>query len=154
MLARELKGKNSWYLSVRKPLHERGTQQVLQRQVDELEDVRVSEADAALVVLALTSQREVALSFQTVQDAAVFVYAAPRALAFKRCLFRADLWCVAFTGIKAACLHLRRTALLQLRNGRYEGVAFPHNVLRRGALQYRGSSGVFFERYAVCPAFE
>lgn len=40
---------------------------------------------------------------------------------------------------------------MQLRSGRYAGVAFPHNVLRRGALQYRGSSGVFFERYAVRP---
>lgn len=33
--------------------------------------------------------------------------------------------------------------------GRYQGIAFPHNVLRRGALQFRGYSGVFFERYVV-----
>lgn len=71
----------------------------------------------------------------------------------KQCPFLADLSHVAFGGArKAACVR-RRTVLSQLRSGRYAGVAFPHNVLRRGALQYRGSSGVFFERYAVRPTF-
>ena len=56
-----------------------GLSRLFRRQVDELEDACVSEADAALVILALTREREVALLFQTVQDAAVFVYAAPSA---------------------------------------------------------------------------
>ena len=60
-------------------------------QVSELEDVCVSKADAALVVLALRCQREVALLFQTVQDAAVFVYAASGAVAQLQCLCLADM---------------------------------------------------------------
>lgn len=70
-------------LSVCVPLHELGTQRLFQRQVDDLEDACVSEADAALVILALTCEREVALLFQTLQDAAVFVYAAPSAPAIE-----------------------------------------------------------------------
>ena len=65
------------------PLHEHRTQQLFQRQVDDLEDACVSEADAALVILALTREREVVLLFQTAQDAAVFVYAAPSASTVK-----------------------------------------------------------------------
>lgn len=67
------------WLPASKSLHEYGAQHLFQCQVDELEEACVSKADAALVVLALTGQREVALLFQTVQDAAVFVYAASSA---------------------------------------------------------------------------
>ncbi len=46
---------------------------------------------------------------------------------------------------------VRRDVLSEVMSGTYRQVKGPRAVLRRGPLQKRGSSGVFFNRFAVRP---
>jgi hypothetical protein len=130
----------------------RGAPDTPRAQVAEVCATRLSADSAALVFLSFTGKREVAFLFQTAHDAGLFVCARPARLAQRSlrccCLAKSLVGLVVRPGPPCAGVR-RRSALTQVRAGEYLGVAYPHNVIRRGALQLRGSSGVFFERYAV-----